>query len=617
MSGNSISYLDREVWQQLIEAETVNDFCGHWLHLQCLMIRDVQSAVVLAESEQGDAFEPVALWPDGMSEVSENLKSMAAQALESKQGVVTAATGEISAIGYPVWSCGALRAVVVMELAERSDEHLRAVLRTLQWGASWLDNFFLQQDLTQHDKANQNASPERLKQLIDLLAQTLEQKDFNHACMVLVNELSNRFDCGRVSLGFKGGKQMDVRAMSHSSQMDRKMNLVRAIAEAMDEVADQDAMIHYPHDNHYLLITQAHARLKEAYDSSAILSLPLKDGAGSVFAVLTLEQSGGAGFVDQNTVRFCEALAVLLGPILYDMKKNDSPLWKKVAESGRDQWSKLVGEDYLLRKFIVAGLLIATLFFTFVNGEYRVTGEAKIEGEMRRVIAAPYDGFIKEAYARVGDTLKQGELIVTLDDEDLHLERLKWIAKKGEFRHKYQQAQSKHDLGESRLAAAQMDQADAELGLVDERIKRTIIKAPFDGLIVDGDLSQSLGAAVQKGDVLFEITPLHDYRVKLKVDEVEITEIENGQQGQLYLTSAPGETFLLQVQRITPVSTAEDGINYFTVEASLDKPSATLRPGMEGVGKVVVGERKLFWIWTHDLLNWLRLQLWVMFDLKF
>jgi hypothetical protein len=64
------------------------------------------------------------------------------------------------------------------------------------------------------------------------------------------------------------------------------------------------------------------------------------------------------------------------------------------------------------------------------------------------------------------------------------------------------------------------------------------------------------------------------------------------------------------VARVTPVSTPEDGRNYFRVEARLDHGIERLRPGMEGVAKVGVGERKLIWIWTRYLLDWARLQVW-------
>jgi hypothetical protein len=49
----------------------------------------------------------------------------------------------------------------------------------------------------------------------------------------------------------------------------------------------------------------------------------------------------------------------------------------------------------------------------------------------------------------------------------------------------------------------------------------------------------------------------------------------------------------------------------FRVEAQIDGGNAArLRPGMEGVGKVSVGERSLIWIWTHGFFDWLRLALW-------
>jgi hypothetical protein len=38
--------------------------------------------------------------------------------------------------------------------------------------------------------------------------------------------------------------------------------------------------------------------------------------------------------------------------------------------------------------------------------------------------------------------------------------------------------------------------------------------------------------------------------------------------------------------------------------------SDRLRPGMEGIAKVDTGRRKLFWIWTHKFVDWLRLTLW-------
>ncbi|MGL6047526.1 MAG: hypothetical protein ACRC02_13800, partial [Vogesella sp.] len=58
------------------------------------------------------------------------------------------------------------------------------------------------------------------------------------------------------------------------------------------------------------------------------------------------------------------------------------------------------------------------------------------------------------------------------------------------------------------------------------------------------------------------------------------------------------------------VAQARDGKNVFRVEGVLATRNPTLRPGMDGVAKVHVGERKLVWIWTHSLFDWLRLNIW-------
>ena len=128
--------------------------------------------------------------------------------------------------------------------------------------------------------------------------------------------------------------------------------------------------------------------------------------------------------------------------------------------------------------------------------------------------------------------------------------------------------------------------------------------------MVSGDLSQLLGAPVEQGKVLFQIAPLDAYRVILEVDERDIAHVRIGQQGELALSGMPARPMHFALKQITPVSTAQEGRNYFRVEAQLDNASVHLRPGMEGVGKISAGERKLIWIWTHPLVDWLRMWAW-------
>ena len=142
------------------------------------------------------------------------------------------------------------------------------------------------------------------------------------------------------------------------------------------------------------------------------------------------------------------------------------------------------------------------------------------------------------------------------------------------------------------------------------RLARVQVVAPFDGVVVKGDLSQLLGSPVEQGKVLFELAPLDAWRVVLKVDERDVGRVSVGAPGELVLASVPGQAWPFTVSKLTPVSVAEDGRNHFRVEAALDGDAPKLSPNMEGVAKVQVGRETLLWIWTHRLTDWLRLAWW-------
>ncbi|MGE5892739.1 MAG: efflux RND transporter periplasmic adaptor subunit, partial [bacterium] len=186
----------------------------------------------------------------------------------------------------------------------------------------------------------------------------------------------------------------------------------------------------------------------------------------------------------------------------------------------------------------------------------------------------------------------------------------RWQSQREQYLRQYREAMASGNRANMKILREQVNQADAQIELLSEQIARTKMVAPFEGVVVNGDLSQSLGAPVERGQVLFEVAPLQNYRVKLQVDERDIGWISVGQRGDLILNSLPESTFPITVEKITPVSIPREGRNYFIVEARLGQVSESLRPGMEGFGKVGVGRAKLFWIWTHDLLDWVRLWVW-------
>jgi multidrug efflux pump subunit AcrA (membrane-fusion protein) len=169
---------------------------------------------------------------------------------------------------------------------------------------------------------------------------------------------------------------------------------------------------------------------------------------------------------------------------------------------------------------------------------------------------------------------------------------------------------AEHDRAQVSIINARISEADAQLQLIGKQLERMQIQAPFTGVVVSGDLSQSLGSPVERGEVLFEVAPLDTWRLILEVDEHDMQSVAIGQQGRLKLTGLPDTTFGFSVSRITPVTEAADGGNYFRIEAELADAPDILRPGMEGVGKIEIGERRLLWIWTHRMIDWFKLTTW-------
>jgi multidrug resistance efflux pump len=282
----------------------------------------------------------------------------------------------------------------------------------------------------------------------------------------------------------------------------------------------------------------------------------------------------------------------------------------KALDVLRNQLTHLIGPRHIALKLASVALVAVITFFAAAQADYRVVAITLIEAQTQRVAVAPFDGYIAGARVRAGDLIQAGDVLCTLDDRDIKLEQLKWHSQKEQYVKQYHLALAQGNAAQVKISMAQMAQAEAELALVQDQLLRTQVRAPFDGVVVSGDLSQSIGAPVERGQVLFKVAPLDTYRVILQVDERDTAEIVVGQRGHLVLSALPTAPLLFTVDKITPVSVAREGRNYFRVEAWLDRTPPHLRPGLEGVGKITIGRRLLLWNWTQRGMNWLRLFAW-------
>src|SRR5262249_18267949 len=199
-------------------------------------------------------------------------------------------------------------------------------------------------------------------------------------------------------------------------------------------------------------------------------------------------------------------------------RRDDRWLAAKAGDSLATKLRQLIGPRHTTLKLASAAVLLAGAFLLFAEGGYRVSADATVEGVIQRSVAVPIAGYLAEANVRAGDVVREGQLLALLDDRDLRLEKLKWVSQRAKQEREYSEALSKHERAKAQILRTQMDQATAQVELIEEQLRRLRITAPFDGYVVSGDLSQSLGAPVERGNVLFEIAPLNKFRVILKVD---------------------------------------------------------------------------------------------------
>lgn len=602
---------ERALWAQFVEAGSTDSFCQSWLAIQCRMIQGIIGGLVLMRSAQDGVFSPLAVWPD-VRQKMEHLTQAAEHALTERRGVLL--KHEVAGsdkpllrfhMAYPIEFDDKLLGVVVLEANARPQSELQHALRQLHWGIGWLIDYFRKQQTREKDRSSQ-----RLTTVLDMVSVCLDRANFKEACTGLVTEMARQLECDRVSIGFLKDKKIKLQALSHSAQYKDRSNLVRDIQASMDEALEQGVPVVYPEPKNStnLKITWATEHLAKQGGSKVACSIPFRV-AGKWSGALTLEKSSTDNFSKQE-LDLCEGIALLTGPILETARAQEQWIGRKLLDALKQQLRKFTGPDFMLRKLVAALVMLLTLFFSVATGQYRVTANAALEGSIQRSMVAPFNGYISKANARAGDIVEKNQLLATLDDRDLFLEHKKWTSQLAQLLSQYRQAKADGERSNVNILGAQLGQAKAQLKLINEQLQRTKIIAPFDGVIVSGDLSQNLSAPVERGQILYEVAPLNDYRIILQVDDRDITAVTSGQKGALTLSAMPEQEFNFVVEKVTPVAVAEDGRNYFRVEARLDQHSPRFRPGMEGVSKIEIGDRKLIWIWTHDLFDWLRLQAW-------
>lgn len=148
-------------------------------------------------------------------------------------------------------------------------------------------------------------------------------------------------------------------------------------------------------------------------------------------------------------------------------------------------------------------------------------------------------------------------------------------------------------------AGASVERAEAAVLLARTKVEKTVLRAPFDGIIAD--LATEVGEWVSPSPPALPIPPVVDILdpdsiyISAPMDEVDSARIAPGQAARVTVDSYRGQSFSAEVVRVAPyVLDVEAQNRTVEIEAELDDVKMTRRllPGTSADIEVTLQERK-------------------------
>lgn len=599
--------------------EQLRKFAGpehvFWFHLLTTMagVANARLGVILkAGTEENAGWEVVTRWPaQGVDEAG--LRTFAAAAVELavpsvQQGEILRGTRTAGGIEWYLavrvteqGEPGAL--VLALQLANAAENEAVSAVRRVRLLTPLQTLYHLRQHAAESETAVGHFAA-----VLDLVSALNVHQRFLPVAMTLCNEIATRHQCDRVSLGWLENGYVKVAAISRSERFERKMEMIKNLEAVMEEALDQDESIVWPETTEPSMVTRAHEKHSTAAHVPFLCSVPLRL-EGEPVGVLVAER-GTQAFEDVE-VRLLALYAEMSARRLADLKRTDGWFGARWWMTTRERLTEWLGPRHTVAKAIGALAILLALVLAVVRIDYRVDAPFILRAEDMAFIAAPFNGYLDEVKVDVGDEVKKDAVMASLDTRDLLLEEAGAAAERTRYLGEVEKASGADKPAEMRIAQAQAEQARVRFELIQYRRSQSNIVAPFDGVVVEGDLRKRIGSPVKQGDVLIRIARTDRLYVECHVNERDIRELQAGVGGQIAFASAPKHEFNVRINRIEPAAQVKETGNIFLVRCGVEGAREPWwRPGMSGVAKLEAGRRTLLWVITHRTVDFLRMHLW-------
>ncbi len=428
----------------------------------------------------------------------------------------------------------------------------------------------------------------------------------------ITSALRNKLGCELVALGLVRGRYVRMLSISGQHAIKHSSPGVTALRSAMEECLDAGNPLVSQrragwNDDELVSGHRLHEQWRQQSGGS-VASIPLRDGQQTC-AIISLSRNADEPFTREliETVRkqvepFAAALELL--------RRARRGVLTHAGDALRGAARCCLRREHFGSKVLIGAAVLGGLWFCLGNMPYEIRVPCSVQPARAWHAAAPFEAALLEVHVRDGDNVRAGELLCTLDARELELQRTAANAEVQLRRQQALQALAAEQRAEAQLAQAAERMLAARIALLDARIERAQLRAPFDGVVIAEKLAERVGNLLRQGEPILQVAPRDAWTLELELDQRHLNDIGTGLSGRFAAHARPDQPQPLTLTRLRPERAVREGRGVYLAEASLSGELSWLRPGMEGVAKVQIGPRRIAWVSLHRLVDFVRLNLW-------
>lgn len=485
------------------------------------------------------------------------------------------------------------------------------------------DLFFLSTISATAASALHNASlmeAERKIELLEILVQVSNEitstLNLERVLQVIVNGPQKIMSYDRAAVALEQNGKVQVKAISGKTEIVQSDPLVKQLKEILEwsMISDEETYITCKDDMVQSDREETKAKFAQYFIETGLRSfyaLPLADDQGRL-GVLCFESSQPE-FLSEAQFEFIRVLAsqatvALRNASLY----TEVPFiafWEPLLQK-KQQFMRM---DKQRRRWITQAAVATALMLAFLPLPMRVVGDASVSPQTMSKVQAEVEGVVGKVYVHEGDHVTRGTILADMNDWDfrsaLASTQAKYVSTLAAMNH----ALASNDGSEAGIQRVQADYWKAEVDRAKERLDRTHLRSPIDGIVSTPHVDTMSGRKLELGDTFAEVVNASNATVDVAVDETDIPLVKAGNHAALKLEGFPTQKFKGSVARLSPVSSAVGDKRVFFARVEIPNADGTIRPGMRGTSKVTIGWRPAGYVIFRGAAMWTWSKLWYWF----